>query len=169
MGNLVIETDRLLLREFEISDAGNLADILSDPIVMKFSPMGAISGDQLEQNLALTIAKYKETGAGFWAAIEKNSQELVGRIGLPYLELDGEKFFEIAFRLRRKSWGKGYATEAARGCVDFAFKQLGQSFVRSLIDPENDAAVRVAMRLGMHFERTSLFHNKAVQVYRLQQ
>lgn len=130
--------------------------------------MGAINGGQLEQNLTLTISKYKETGAGFWAVIEKSSQELIGRIGLPYLELEGEKFFEVAFRLRRASWGKGFATEAARGCIKFAFEKLNQDFVRSLIDPENVAAIQVAKRLGMHLEKTAPFHDKVVQVYRLQ-
>ena len=168
MGKIIFETERLILREFDFADAEGLIEILSDPLVMKFSSMGPICGEQLKQNLALCINKYKETGAGFWAVIEKASGELIGRIGLPYLEMEGEKFVEVAYRLRRKSWRKGYATEAAKGCVTFAFEALGQSFVRALIDPENASAIKVAMRLGMHFEKISFFHHKPVHVYRLQ-
>ena len=66
MAKIILETKRLVLREFVPSDVGNLREILSDPIVMKFSPMGPLNKEQLEENLAFTIAKYAETGAGFW-------------------------------------------------------------------------------------------------------
>ena len=167
MGKLIFETKRLLLREFQASDRENLGEILSDPEVMKFSSMGVLRNDQLEQNLLLTIAKYQETGAGFWAVIDKESKELIGRIGLPYLELDGEKFYEVAFRVRKKSWGKGFGTEAALGCAAFAFEQLNQNFVRSIIHPENGAAIRVAERIGMAFEKEGIFHETKVLVFRL--
>jgi hypothetical protein len=92
------------------------------------------------------------------AVIEKTSNELIGYCGLFYYpDVCGQPENEIGYRLARPSWGRGYATEAARAVRDYSFGVLGLLRLIAMIDPQNVASLRVAEKLGMHYENDMMF------------
>jgi RimJ/RimL family protein N-acetyltransferase len=141
-----LETERLILREFRESDTDAYAEMLADPEVMRFLGGRPLPRDEAWRNMAMVIGHRQLRGYGFWAVEERAGGELAGRVGCWYPE--GWPGLEVGWTLRRKFWGRGYATEAARASVEYAFKELGQSRVISLIAPANVASIRVAERLG---------------------
>jgi RimJ/RimL family protein N-acetyltransferase len=92
------------------------------------------------------LGHWQLRGYGLWAVELRTTGEFIGRIGC--WNPDGWPGFEIGWTLRREFWGHGYATEGAQAAVQFAFRDLDQSRIISLIQPGNDASVRVAQRLG---------------------
>jgi RimJ/RimL family protein N-acetyltransferase len=98
------------------------------------------------RNMAMVIGHRQLRGYGFWAVEERASGEMIGRVGC--WRPEGWPGLEVGWTLRRAFWHRGYATEAARASVEYAFRALGQARVISLIAPENTASIRVAQRLG---------------------
>jgi RimJ/RimL family protein N-acetyltransferase len=94
----------------------------------------------------MMVGHWSLRGYGLWAVEEQASGVLVGRIG--FWNPEGWPGFEIGWMLRRSFWGQGYATEGARRALQYAFTELQQPQVISLIHPENAASIRVAGRLG---------------------
>ena len=141
-----METERLVLRMFRDSDTDAYAEMLADPEVMRFLGGKPMSRQEAWRNMAMVLGHWHLRGYGFWAVEEKSDGELVGRVGC--WRPEGWPGFEVGWTLRRRFWGRGYATEAARASFTHAFNALGQSRVVSLIAPENVNSIRVAERLG---------------------
>lgn len=142
-----LETERLYLRMFRESDTDAYADMVSDPEVMRFLGGGKpVPRAEAWRNMAMIVGHWHLRGYGMWAVEEKASGELVGRVGC--WKPEGWPGLEVGWTLRRRFWGRGYATEAARASLAYAFKTLDQARVISLIDPENVNSIRVAERLG---------------------
>jgi RimJ/RimL family protein N-acetyltransferase len=108
-----------------------------------------LSRDDAWRQMALFEGHWTLRGYGMWAAEERGSGRLVGRVGLHYPE--GWPDREVGWALARPFWGRGYATEGARAVLEHAFGTLGWDHVVSLIHPENRRSVRVAERLGAAF------------------
>ena len=143
--NVTLETERLTLREFRESDTDAYAEMLADPLVMRF--LGKpVSRAEAWRNMAMVVGHWQLRGYGFWAVEERGVGELVGRVGC--WRPEGWPGLEVGWTLRRAFWGRGYATEAARASVEYAFRELNQTRVISLIAPDNTASIRVAERLG---------------------
>jgi RimJ/RimL family protein N-acetyltransferase len=142
----VIETERLVLRMFRESDTDAYAEMLADPEVMRFLGGKPLPRAEAWRNMAMVLGHWHLRGYGFWAVEEKASGELVGRVGC--WRPEGWPGLEVGWTLRRRFWGRGYATEAARASMDYAFTRLNQTRVISLIAPENFNSIRVALRLG---------------------
>jgi RimJ/RimL family protein N-acetyltransferase len=107
------------------------------------------------------IGHWHFRGYGIWAVEEKATGQFVGRIGLHYPET--WPGFELGWTLARQAQGKGYATEAARRSLEYAFVDLDRDHVISLIHPENVASIRVAERIGETLEgRTELLGNEVL-------
>ena len=133
-----------MLRE---SDLDAYAGMCADPQVMRYIGAGAtLTRSEAWRNIALVLGHWHLRGYGLWAVEEQCSGEFVGRVGC--FNPDGWPGLEVGWMLRRESWGRGYATEAARAAIRFAFSELDQPRVISLIQPDNDASIRVAERLG---------------------
>jgi RimJ/RimL family protein N-acetyltransferase len=144
---VTLETDRLILRMLRASDFDAYAEMCADPEVMRHIGDGQPLVRALAwRNLAMTVGHWHLRGYGLWAAQERSSGALVGRIG--FWNPEGWPGFELGWMLRRAFWGRGYATEGARAALRFAFVELRQPHVISLIRPENAASIRVAQRLG---------------------
>ena len=149
-----LETERLRLRELELSDFDDLYEILGDPIAMQFYP-DPLTREQAMGWLTSFIEDYAERGYGMWAVTLKESGVFVGECGLLVQPVEGQEEIEIAYHFQRAHWGHGYASEAARACRDYAFKTLAASRVCSLVSPENLPSLRVATHVHQ-FSR--LFH-----------
>lgn len=144
----ILETPRLLLREFVPDDADALARILSDPETMRYYP-APYDRPGVEQWIARNCERYRIDGVGLWAVVLKAGGELIGDSGIALQQVEGEPLYEIGYHLRRDFWGQGLATEAAVACRDWAFQHLKSDRLISLIRPENIPSRRVAERNGM--------------------
>jgi [ribosomal protein S5]-alanine N-acetyltransferase len=144
----ILETARLILREFKAEDADALARVLSDPETMRYYP-APYDRAGVEAWIARSQQRYRDDGVGLWGMVLKSSGELIGDCGVIRQEVDGEHLFEIGYHLRRDLWGQGLATEAATACRDWAFANLNADRLISLIRPENIRSRRVAERNGM--------------------
>lgn len=144
----ILETARLLLREFTVQDADDMARILSDPETMRFYP-APYDRAGVEQWIERNRQRYGDDGVGLWAVELVNTQELIGDCGVILQNVDGERLYEIGYHLRRDLWGQGLATEAATACRDWAFEHLRGERLISLIRPDNLRSRRVAERVGM--------------------
>lgn len=145
---MMLETARLILREFCREDAEALAAVLSDPGTMRFYP-APLDRAGVEEWIARNLRRYAEYGHGLWAIVLKSNGEMIGDCGLTVQTVDGADEIEIGYHVRRDLWGQGVATEAAGACRDFGFATLPVARLVSIIRPENLPSRRVAEKNGM--------------------
>ncbi len=157
-GRVVLETGRLVLREFARDDVEALFAILGDEEAMKYYPRKFTREDAV-QWIDRNMQRYRDDGYGLWALVLKSTGEVVGDCGITRQVAEGEPLMEIGYHLRRDQWGKGYATEAARACMDYAFRTLAAGKIVSLIRAENLPSRRVAERNRLKVEREVMFHD----------
>lgn len=157
-----LETPRLRLRGFEPRDFEAFAELCADVEVMRFVGP-AVGRAEAWRLLATIVGHWALRGYGLWALEERATGRFVGRAGL--WNPEGWPGLEVGWTLRREDWGKGYATEAGRAALDWAFGTLGAEHVISLIHPANARSVRVATRLGERRERRVLLNGIALDVY----
>lgn len=160
-------TPRLGIRNLTLEDQEALVPILSDEEVMQYSTRGPISKEKIITWLNDTIAEYNSPGFSVWAIILKNENQLIGYCGIRPIEIDGRTEIEIAFRLAKAYWNQGYAFEAALACKEYAFNQLAINRIIAIIDPRNERSINVADKLGMAYEKDSIYKGIPVRVYRL--
>ena len=164
--SIVCETSRLILRKFNESDVEPLLGFRGDPQVMRFSITGPETREAIQTRyLPSCLKRYSRDGLGQWAVVRKSDGICVGECGICAQEVAGESEFEISYRMRRDCWGAGLATEAARACCDYGFKQAGLRRLISIIESENAASIRVAEKMGMTLERSASFHGITVLIY----
>ncbi|MCJ8279197.1 MAG: GNAT family N-acetyltransferase [Rivularia sp. ALOHA_DT_140] len=147
----IIKTERLILREFRESDLDAYYQMCSDQEVMRYIGTGKVlSRAESWRSMASVIGHWYFRGYGLWAVEEQKSGEMIGRIGC--WKPEGWIGLEVGWSLRRDFWGYGFATEAGKASMDFAFTKLQQSHVISLIRPDNKASIKVAEKLGEKLE-----------------
>lgn len=156
---LAIQTARLQLRPWLPSDLAPFAALNADPEVTRYFPAALTreQSDTMAQRCQTLIA---ERGWGLWAAENLESGEFIGMIGLhiPTVALPFAPCVEIGWRLARKHWGKGYATEGARAALELAFSKIGLSEVVSFTSIHNTRSELVMQRLGMQREGETFAH-----------
>ncbi len=124
---------------------------------MKYYPQQFSREDALRW-VTKTQERYRTDGFGLFAVVLKATGEVIGNCGLMRQDVEGESLVEVGYHFRRDHWGHGYATEAARACMDYAFERLNVEKIISLILAENLPSRRVAERNGMTVERQVMFH-----------
>jgi RimJ/RimL family protein N-acetyltransferase len=144
----ILETPRLILREFSLKDVDALARVLSDAETMRFYP-APLDRKGVEGWIARNQQRYAEDGHGLWAMVLKTDGQLIGDCGLTLQDVDGALELEIGYHVCRNYWKHGLATEAARACRDLGFARFPVDRIVSLIRPENLASRRVAEKNGM--------------------
>ena len=151
---VILETDRLLLREFVEDDAESFFKLNTDPEVMRFVPdKPLLNVEQARQTLIdHPIADYRRYGFGRGACILKSTGEQIGFAGLKYLDELGE--VDVAYRLLPAHWGQGLATEVALASVRYGFAALGLKRITGLVMPKNIASVRVLEKTGLRYSGT---------------
>ncbi len=154
---VILETPRLILREMSRSDLDFVAVMLADPEVMRFYPK-CYCREEAETWIERQIKRYARHGHGLWLVVEKATAESVGQVGLLIQHIDGVDEKEVAYLIHRAFWQRGFATEAAAACRDYAFTVLGRSRVFSLIRPENIPSQNVAKKLGMQQGAGTVHH-----------
>lgn len=144
----ILTTARLQFREMQASDLDFIAEMMSDPEVMRFFPKLATC-EEAAANIALNQRRYAEFGHGQWLLEERTTGRPIGRCGLIMQTVDGEPIREVSYMLHRPFWKQGFAAEAALATRDYGFQHFGSPFVISLIRPENHASAAVAQKMGM--------------------
>jgi ribosomal-protein-alanine N-acetyltransferase len=154
---VILETDRLLVREYVEEDAEAFFKLNTDPEVLRFVPDKALLNVEQARQILIDhpIADYRKYGFGRGACILKHSGEQIGFAGLKYLEELGE--VDLAYRLLPTHWGQGLATEAALASVGYGFADLGLKQIIGLVMPENVASVRVLEKAGLRYTETVTF------------
>jgi RimJ/RimL family protein N-acetyltransferase len=163
---ITIETERLILRMFREADLDDYAEICADPEVMRYLGHGQpLARAEAWRQMAMIIGHWQLRGYGLYAVEERAGGRLVGRIG--FFNPEGWPGFELGWMLGRRHQGRGYATEGARAALRCAFEELGREKVISLIQPPNEASIRVAVRLGEKLEGETEIFGKRVLIYGL--
>lgn len=163
-----IETKRLILRGFEEEDLDAYAEMCSDSDVMRYIGAGiTLSRAESWRSMAMIIGHWYLRGYGLWAVEERQTGEMIGRIGC--WKPEGWVGLEVGWMLRKASWRRGFATEAAKVAMDYAFANLPYSRVISLILPENLPSQRLALRLGEKLEGTTEILGNQVRIYGISQ
>ena len=132
---MILQTERLYLREMTYDDRFELCEILQDEETM-YAYEHAFSDEEVDVWMQRNFDRYRDYGFGLWAVVRRDTDE--------FLEV-----LEIGYLFKRKHWHNGYATEAALGCKRYAFEVLKEREVFSIIRDINDASQRVAERVGM--------------------
>ncbi|SEN02678.1 GNAT family N-acetyltransferase [Halomonas caseinilytica] len=165
--DLSFETDRLTIRRLSKQDLPDLAAILSDPAVMRFSVRGVCDRRATRRFLDWSRDCHAIRGFGPMALIERESGEFVGFCGLVPEEVAGVEEIGIGYRLARRFWHRGLAPEAARAVLANAFDAQCLETVVAVIEPAHLASIRVAEKVGFRAFVTSRFHGRDVRLYRL--
>ncbi|MBD5097327.1 MAG: GNAT family N-acetyltransferase [Lachnospiraceae bacterium] len=145
---MILETERLYLREMNQADFNSLCNILQDEDAM-YAYEGAFSDSEVQEWLDRQIARYQKWNFGLWAVILKETDEMIGQCGLTMQPWKETEVLEIGYLFNRLYWHKGYATEAAKACKKYAFETLKADEVCSIIRNTNIASQNVAIRNGM--------------------
>ena len=124
--------------------------MLADPDVMEFYPRPK-SRDEAQAWIDWNKSNYVEHGYGLWI-IETKAGEFAGDCGLTWQAVNGRPELEVGYHVRAEMQGRGYATEAAAACRDFARNILEAAHLVAIIHPDNTASRRVAEKIGLKFE-----------------
>ena len=143
---IVLETDRLLLRELTLEDIDGLHAVLGDPIAMAYYP-SAKTRDETAGWIQWNVDSYGQNGFGLWGVVLKDANRFVGDCGITLQLVEGAHVCEIGYHIVRDYWGQGLATEAARACLAYGFETLGCHQLVSIVDPFNIASRTVASRV----------------------
>jgi len=156
---VVLETERLVFRQFTMSDVDRLAGLDADPDVMRFITGGVATsrGEIKDDILPAFMAWYRRPGGyGCWAAEERFTEEFLGWFRFHPRRGGRSGEIVLGFRLRKAAWGKGYATEGSRALIQKGFTELGAWRVVAETMAVNLASRRVLEKAGMNLVR--VFH-----------
>lgn len=160
---MIIETNRLSLREMRQSDYPALCKILQDADVM-YAYEGVFSDTETQEWLDKQIKNYKEYGFGLWAVTFKSTGKMIGQCGLTMQNYKESQVLEVGYLFQKVFWHNGYATEAAIACRDYAFEKLNADEVFSIIRDNNIASQNVAKRNGMTIVDTFIKHYRGIDM-----
>ena len=146
--NVILETERLYLREMTQDDFPSLCNILQDEETM-YAYEGAFTDSEAQEWQDRQIARYQKWGFGLWAVILKDHEKMIGQCGLTMQPWKEEEVLEVGYLFERSHWHNGYAVEAAKACKQYAFDILKAEDVCSIIRDTNTASQNVAVRNGM--------------------
>ena len=158
-----LETKRLHLREFQESDWDDLAAMFSEEECVKYTIKTTLTKWQTWRTLAAYIGHWQLRGYGPYAVVEKETNRMIGPVGLWYPGDWPEP--EIKWSLAKEFWGKGYASEAAIAVKEMAFRVLKRDRLISLILPQNEKSKNLAKKIGGSFEKIISFRDDEAEIY----
>ncbi|HAU1322215.1 TPA: GNAT family N-acetyltransferase [Legionella pneumophila] len=159
----ILETERLFLRTFQENDVESLIAISQDEKVMQFFP-AIPTREEIIAFIDRIITHQEEKNFSLYAAEIKNTGEMIGFVGLftATFQAHFTPAIEIGWRLSSKHWNQGYATEAAKAVIDYAFRKLDLDEVVSFTSALNKPSIRVMQKIGLHTNSEDNFDNPKV-------
>lgn len=148
---IILETERVYLRELTPDDAESFWKLNADPEVIGYTGDEPFESVEVAHRFLEQYDHYRKYGFGRWAVILKSDHTFLGWCGLKYTEEKQE--VDVGYRFFRKYWGMGYATESARACNEYGFKEIKLSAIVGRSMKSNTASVKVLEKIGMTFDR----------------
>lgn len=149
------ETERFILREIIPTDIDGMFELDSDPEVHKYLGNKPITErEQISDVINFIRQQYLDNGIGRWAIIDKETYDFIGWTGLKFvsdLTNNHKNYYDLGYRLIKKYWGQGIATETAIASLDFAFEQLNAEEVYAIADCENVGSNKILKKVGLNF------------------
>jgi RimJ/RimL family protein N-acetyltransferase len=165
------ETERLILRELLPTDVDGMYELDSDPEVHKYLGDKPVTGkDQAREVISIIRQQYIDNGIGRWAIIDKQTGNFVGWSGLKLMttETNGHiNYYDLGYRLIKKYWGKGLATETAFASLEYAFDKLNADAVYGMADVENMGSNKILRKAGLSFIETFDFEGTMHNWYKI--
>ena len=149
---MILETERLFLREMTMGDFDALYAVLSDSEIMQHYPY-SFDEERVRSWIERNMKRYTDDGFGLWAVCLKDTGEMIGDCGLTLQNIDGQMLPEIGYHIRRDQQRKGYAKEAAMAVRDWAFGNTEYPALYSYCKYTNVGSFKTAESIGMHFEK----------------
>jgi [ribosomal protein S5]-alanine N-acetyltransferase len=161
---IILQTPRLLLRQFDVADAPLVYELNLHPEVVKYvhEPVLENEAAALKIITDVILPQYKNK-LGRWAIHNIANDEFIGWCGLKYLKESGE--IDLGYRLHPKAWGKGYATEVANHVLEYGFKTLQLKEVIGRAHIENTASINVLQKIGMQYIKDAVEDNCPVKIF----
>ncbi len=160
----MIETQRLLTRNFTLADLDRLASMRADEEVSKYLGTPAKhTREKVEQRLRFYLSCYEKYGFGVSGVMQKPNGKLIGWSGLQPLEDSGE--IEVGYAFDKPYWRQGFATEIAAAWLRYGFEQAGLRRIVAVAVPENTGSWRVMEKLGMKFEKRAKYYETECVFY----
>ena len=161
---IIFETPRLLLRQFTLADTALLLELNRDPEVLKYLHEPLLRDEEHAREILETIIlpQYKNN-LGRWAAFIKENNEFIGWCGLKYRP--GLDEIDLGYRFLKKYWGQGYATEAARNTLEYAFTTLHLKTITGRAHIQNIASLKVLEKIGMQYVSEGIVDDCPVKTY----
>ena len=164
--NVIIETDRLLLRTFTAEDAPLIYNLNLDPEVIRYTLDPIRDIEQAREVLEKTILpQYALYNHGRWAVHEKQGLEFIGWCGLKARPERNE--IDLGYRFIKSAWGKGFATEAAWACIKYGFEKLHLNRIIGRAMPENKGSLSVLEKCGMSYIGEEVVDNHPAITYEI--
>ena len=149
---MVIETERLILREMNFTDAEDMLRLYSNPQVQRYTGEDTITSLEVIHNrIKEKTDEYEKYGFGRWLTLLKDRGQFTGWAGLSYLPEFDE--VDLGYRLLPKFWGGGIATEASHAILNYGFEVLNLKRIIAIAMKENIASIRVMEKVGMQFDK----------------
>ena len=162
------ETERLYFRKIDISDFDSWLPFFKDPTSFEHW-IGELHEPEIEcENwYKKQFNRYETNQGGMNALLEKKSGKLIGHCGLLLQQIDDEKALEIGYSLLPNYRNKGYATEAAIRCRDYAFQNNYSNSLISIISLTNIQSANVACKNGMRLEKQTMYNQNPVNIFKI--
>ncbi|MBT8260552.1 MAG: GNAT family N-acetyltransferase [Bacteroidia bacterium] len=158
------KSKRLYLRELNINDAENFYKLNLDPEVLKYTgDKPFINIEEANNFLKEYVNQYKKYKMGRWAICLNDTNKMIGWCGLKYHPK--QKYVDIGFRLFKKHWNKGYATEASLLALDYGFNTLENNKIVAHVYNENVASQKVVLKTGMTFSKNINYDKKLAKLF----
>ncbi|RAV98035.1 GNAT family N-acetyltransferase [Pseudochryseolinea flava] len=155
---IVTETERLIIREILLQDVDAMFELQADPEVHRFLGNKTIATkDEAVSIIDFIRKQYADYGVGRWAIIDRSSNGFLGWTGLEFVVKETNKhkdYYDLGYRLIRRFWGQGIATESALASLDYAFDKLQAREVYAIADCKNDGSNSVLKKVGLKFIET---------------
>jgi ribosomal-protein-alanine N-acetyltransferase len=161
---IYLETTRLILKQFCDEDGPSLFKLNSDPDVVKYTGEPAYKSiDDVQAGLIRNYYQYEHYKSGRLSVFDKQTGEYIGWCGLRYFP--DSKQTDLGYRLFKRHWGKGYATESSIACLNYGFNTLNLEKIIATAMVENTASINVFKKLGMKFSHYDEYHDAPAVVY----
>ena len=142
----VLETRRLVLRELVVEDADALLEVLGDPEAMRYYP-APFDRESVLAWIDWARQSYREHGFGLWAVERRSDGRFLGDCGPMLQPVERDRMPEVGYHIVAAEQGRGYATEAARACVDWVFANTTYRRICSIVGPDNAPSRAVAAKV----------------------
>lgn len=158
-------TNRIILREMALKDAKAIYDLNNDPEVIKFTGDPPFLSIEEAEQFLVAYDHFEKYQRGRWLICDKSSKEVLGWCGLKYHDDNGEN--DLGYRLYKKQWNQGYATEASHLALQYGFRRLGLESIIARADKRNRASLKVMQKLGLTYEIDFIEHGTICEQHRI--